>query len=105
MLKRIRLLFDYGCYPVWLYDENGNLINTLLPEELRSDLDLDKKFDDLQARYEALFINDGREFSYVGFPNNAERGRFIRDWEDAVKELRQKLHGQYIITIDDLHLP
>ena len=63
MVKRIRILLDYGCYPVWLYDENDDVIDTLLPEELRSDIDLDKKFDDLQARYEALFINDAHEFS------------------------------------------
>ncbi len=58
MVKRIRLMLDYGCYPVWLYDENDNLIDTLLPEELRNDHALDTMFDDLQARYENLFINN-----------------------------------------------
>ena len=54
MLRRIRLLLDYSCYPVWLYDENGDVIDTLLPEKLRDDIELDSKFDDLQARYDAL---------------------------------------------------
>ena len=45
MVKKIRLILDYGCYPVWLYDENGNIVDTLLPDELRSDRELDSKFD------------------------------------------------------------
>ena len=95
MVKRIRLLLDYGCYPVWLYDENNDIIDTLLPEELRSDVELDKKFDDLQARYEALFINKTHEFSYVGFQTKGERKAFWRDWDAASAELRKKICGKY----------
>ena len=100
MVKRIRLLLDYGCYPVWLYDENNDVIDTLLPEELRSDVELDKKFDDLQARYEALFINDTHEFSYVGFKTEEDRDIFFRDWELVTAELKEKLQGKYPISDD-----
>ena len=37
------------------YEIDRNIIDTLLPKELRSDVELDSKFDDLQARYDALF--------------------------------------------------
>lgn len=67
MTKKIRLLLEYGCYPVWLYDENGDVIDILLPKELRDDAELDAKLDNLQARYNALFINNAHEFMYVGF--------------------------------------
>ncbi len=93
-------MLDYGCYPVWLYDENDDVIDTLLPEELRSDIELDKKFDDLQARYEALFINDVHEFSYIGFKNDADRELFLRDWALTTAELKEKLQGKYLITDD-----
>ena len=52
MLKKIRLLFDYGCYPVWLYDENNDVIDTLLPEELRSDIEASRV--NLSVRNSAL---------------------------------------------------
>lgn len=100
MVKRIRLLLDYGCYPVWLYDENNDVIDTLLPEELRSDVELDRKFDDLQARYEALFNNDAHEFSYIGFKTDADREIFFRDWELAAAELKERLQGKYPISDD-----
>ena len=100
MLKRIRLLLDYGCYPVWLYDENGDIIDTLLPEELRDDIELDSKFDDLQARYDALFIDNAHEFSFIGFKCAEDRERFCSDWEKTVNELVAKLNGKYPIQND-----
>lgn len=100
MLKKIRLLFDYGCYPVWLYDENNDVIDTLLPEELRSDIELDSRFDDLQARYDALFIDNSCEFSFIGFKSEPEREKFCSDWKDTVNELIMKLNGKYPIQND-----
>ncbi len=101
MLKKIRLMLDYGCYPVWLYDENEDIIDTLLPEELRSDTKLDSQFDDLQNRYEKLFINNAHEFSFVGFKSEKEKQAFLNDWKHAVNELVTKTNGKYEI-VDDI---
>ncbi len=100
MLKRIRFLFEYGAYPVWLYDEEDGVIDTSLPKMLASDVELDNKLYALQDRYNALFIDNEHEFSYVGFKSKAEWAQFIRDWQAVAKELRQKLRGQYPITDD-----
>ena len=37
MLKRIRLLLDYSCYPVWLYDENNEIVDNDNPPEWNDD--------------------------------------------------------------------
>jgi hypothetical protein len=100
MIKKIRLMLEYHCYPVWLYDENDDVIDTLLPEELRSDFELDAKFDDLQARYDALFIDNSHEFSYVGFKNDDERNKYMEDWKTTVNELKAKTNGKYSIVDD-----
>ena len=102
MIKKLRLMLEYGCYPVWLYDEEGFVVDTLLPEELRNDRELDAKFDDLQARYEALFINDEHVFDYIGFKTEAEKAVFLADWQEAVKELTEKTKGKYEI-VDDIN--
>ncbi len=98
MFKRIRLMLDYGCYPVWLYDEEGGIIDTLLPEELRSNTELDSRFDDLQERYEALFINNEKEFAFKGFSSPEERSKFLLDWQTAVEELVAAVDGKYPIS-------
>jgi hypothetical protein len=102
MIKKIRLILEYHCYPVWLYDENDDVIDTLLPDELRSDFELDAKFDDLQERYDALFIDNSHEFSYVGFKNDDERNKYMEDWKTAINELKTKINGKYSIIVDDI---
>lgn len=44
-MKEIRLFLDYKCYPIWIYDENGSLINNDLSEEIKNenDFEFDKK--------------------------------------------------------------
>ena len=101
MIKTLRIMLEYRCYPVWLYDEEGNIVDTLLPEDLRSDIELDSKFDDLQARYDALFINNAHEFDYIGFKTEEDKRAFLKDWECAVSELRRKVQGRYEI-IDEI---
>ena len=103
MVTKLRLMLDYHCYPVWLYDESGSIIDTLLPEELRSDTELDAKFDNLQERFDALFIDNEHEFSFKGFQTEEEKQRFLRDWQSAVSDLRSKVAGRYEI-VDDISL-
>ena len=98
---KIRLLLDYPCYPVWLYDDDGGVIDTCLPDELSNDTELDARFTDLQKRYNALFINNKKEFSYIGFQRSDEEKAFYADMLDAIRELKEKLGGRYEI-IDDI---
>ena len=102
-LSKLRVLLEYHSYPVWLYDEEGDVIDTLLPEELRGDHELDQKFDDLQERYDALFIDTAHEFSFIGFGTDAEEKGFLRNMDAAVSELASKVNGRYPI-INDTHL-
>lgn len=100
MIVKLRLLLEYHCYPVWLYDEDGDVVDTLLPEELRTDLALDKKFDDIQDRYDALFIDTPKEFAYVGFKNEEDKSKFIVDLQETIDELICKCNGRYLIQND-----
>ncbi len=101
MVKTLRIMLEYRCYPVWLYDEDGHIVDTLLPEELRDDSELDSKFDDLQARYDALFVDNAHEFDFVGFKNESDKEAFLRDWQIAIMDLRKKTQGRYVI-IDEI---
>lgn len=103
MIKKIRVMLEYHCYPVWLYDEDGDIVDTLLPEELRDDKALDQRFDDLQSRYDALFIDNAHDFTYVGFTTDEQKQCFLADWDEAVAELEKKLNGKYPI-VDDIGL-
>ena len=101
MIVKLRLMPEYGCYPVWLYDEHNWIVDTRLPDELSGDAELDAGFNEIADRYEALFINNEREFSYVGFSSEAEKERFLRDWKALVEEITRKTGGRYEI-VDDI---
>lgn len=36
-MKKIRILLDYRCCPIWVFDEKGELMRNDLPDELRND--------------------------------------------------------------------
>ena len=102
-VKYIRLLLEYGAYPVWLYDYEGGVIDTLLPEELRDNDELNLMFDDIQDRYNALFIANEHEFSYKGFASLEQKEQFLNDLNIARDKFVSACEGKYDI-INDLVL-
>lgn len=102
-IKYIRLLLEWGTYPVWLYDDEGGVIDTVLPEELQGNAELEAIFDDLQDRYNALFIADEHEFSYKGFASQEEKELFLKDLNIARDKFISACEGKYDI-INDLVL-
>lgn len=93
--KKIRLNSEYGCYPVWLYNENDGLIDTLLPYEIRDNNELDIAFNNLQKKFESLFVNDSKEFYYKGFLSKADEEQFLNDWNLATKMLADAVNDKY----------
>lgn len=98
MITEIKVILEYKCYPVWLYDENGEVIDTLLPDELRSDFEIDSLFDNIQSKYDALFIDNDKEFRYIGFENENDKHLFLSECKNAIEKLTAKCQGKYKIT-------
>ena len=96
-MKTIKIKFEYGCFPVWVYGENGELIENDLPPYLVGDCDIDPKFVRIQEIYDSLYLDDGKEFKYIGFKNNEERELFFKEMHLAINLLQDKLNDEYII--------
>ena len=47
-MKVIKIKFEYGCFPVWIYGEDNELIENDLPPYLIGDSDIDPKFVNIQ---------------------------------------------------------
>ncbi|WP_322436452.1 hypothetical protein [Lactiplantibacillus plantarum] len=96
-VKKIRIMLEYGCYPIWLYDEKGNLISNDLPQVLRKDATLNKKLLVLQKQYDSLFTNNQHDFSYNGFATAADEQQFLRAFMVIHKDLKRRLGGKYAV--------
>ena len=40
-MNTLEYSLEYHCYPIWNYDESGELVDNDLPDELRDDEELD----------------------------------------------------------------
>lgn len=96
-MKVIKIKFEYGCFPVWIYGENDELIENDLPPYLIGDNDIDSKFVCIQQIYDGLYLDDGKEFRYIGFKDSDKRETFLKDLFLAIDFLENKLNDEYII--------
>jgi len=105
--KRLKLMFDYGAWCLWLYDEYYSLINNVeicddgtfcgdIPEELlKGQTELIKMVNKLETDYMALFINNEIEFSYKGFDDRRHAEGFVKLLNDVWNRLNKVLGGKY----------
>ena len=96
MKKKLRFMFDYGTYPLWWFDGIDPIPECTIPDDCRAK-DL---VTELMEEYDALFINNKREFSYVGFQSKDDEAAFIRKIDEAIRLLKQQYGKEYEI-IDD----
>lgn len=96
-MKKIKIYFDYQCFPIWIYDNNGELIGNDLPKELIDDKQVEDAFVNIQSIYDSLFTDNTIEFKYIGFSSETEREEYLKIVDDAVNLLKIKLGDLYII--------
>ena len=96
-MKTIKIALEYTCFPVWLYDENDGVIDTDMPPELADDNELRARFSDLQKRFDSTYVDNEKEFAYVGFPSENEKDCFFQDLENAASELEAKCSSEYTV--------
>ena len=95
MRKEIRLMFDYQCYPIWIYDENGKFIDNDLVEEIEKDENMVARLEELQDVFDSLYLNNKEAFKYIGFTSDDERKKFIENVLQVYNELCTLLTEKY----------
>ena len=100
MVKKIRLLLEYNTYPIWLYNEDDEVIDNDNPPEWDEDQQLTDLFMAVSDLYDTFFIDNNREFTFVGCPDIETREKLISLVESAVSYLMDKNKGKYTIQND-----
>ena len=98
-MRKIRILMEYKCYPVWLYDDKGSIEDTMLPPELSGDRELDEKLLSLQRRFDATYVDTPTEFYGRGFATPEDEAAFWSDLRAAVAELAEKCPEGYWLEL------
>lgn len=100
MIKSIRITLEYNTYCLWLYDENGEIVDNDNPPEWKDDSELTDAFMAVSDLYDTFFIDTKTEFRYVGCPDEETRLRLRSLINNAIQILEQKNQGRYIIRND-----
>ena len=96
-MKVIKIKLEYGCFPVWIYSENNELIENDLPAGLIGDIEIEAILVHIQEIFDSLYLNDTKEFRYIGFRDQEQRELFEEELSTAINLLKSKLNGEYII--------
>ncbi|MBP3837168.1 MAG: hypothetical protein J6E31_08750 [Pyramidobacter sp.] len=100
-MKEIRVFFDYGCLPVWHYNTEDSLGVPELPEKRKHAEELQNIFEEIEERYEALFINTPQEFTYRGFQSEKARQEFHKLYKRGIELLKKDYGADYKLEYDD----
>lgn len=96
-MRKIRVLLEYRCYPIWIYNEKGEIVLNDLPDELKNEIDIQNLLKDIQDTYDSLFIDNKVEFSYKGFNSEVEEKEFMRKVTKVVQLIESKVGNVYKI--------
>lgn len=97
MKKEIRLMFDYQCYPIWIYDEKGEFIDNNLIEQIENDDNMVAMLEKLQDMFDSLYLSNKEEFRYIGFASNDDRKEFEENVIQVYNKLCALLSEEYIV--------
>ena len=98
-MKTVRIQLEYGCYPVWVYGEDGLVEDTALPPELSDDHELDMRLRSIQERFDATYVDTPTEFRNRGFATPEEEAAFWSDLRSAAAELAEKCPEGYSLEL------
>ena len=88
---------EYGCFPVWVYDENNELIDNDLPDTIKNNPQIRSLCTEIQNIYDSLYINNDTEFTYQGFNSEEERKEFSEKLTQLKGLLRETAGEEYEI--------
>ena len=103
MIKKIRLMLEYDTYCIWLYNENDEIIDNDNPPEWNDDAELTEAFMAISDLYDTFFVDNEKEFKYIGCPDKETKARLQQLIDNAVALLEKKNAGKYIIQ-NDIHI-
>lgn len=91
------MLLEYRCYPLWVYNEKGEIVLNDLPDELKAEVNIQNLLEEIQDIYDSLFIDNKVEFRYKGFDNEEEENEFRGKLVKMVQLIEAKMGNFYKI--------
>lgn len=82
---------------MWIYNSYGEIIANDLAPELKEYPAIDQLLEDIQAKFDSLYLDTPIEFAYIGFANESEKQHFDHLVQTAVEQIVRVLKEKYEI--------
>jgi hypothetical protein len=103
-MKTVKIRLEYKCFPIWIYDEQGSLLDNDMPEEIKQNRDLEEALEILQEEFDSLYIDNGIEFGYKGFQDYQTKQQFTKIIQSIDEQVNKELNdNDNIINLVDLN--
>ncbi|ACV28630.1 Uncharacterised protein [Anaerococcus prevotii] len=103
-MKTISVGLEWGSYSLQELDSKGFIVDDIGAEELGLDREFCEKIQKLQDLYDNLFLNNEKEFSYLG-KEKPEEVKKIKDiYSDIFDELLDKLNDKFNFRVLELDI-
>lgn len=96
-MKKIKIVLEYKCYPMWIYNEDNEFIDNDLVEELKDDSEVDSILMNIQETYDKLYEDNELNFEYEGFKDENEKKKFTLEIQSAIDLIKLKVADKYTI--------
>lgn len=96
-MKKIKLYLEYQCYPMWIYDEDGELVDNNIASELMNEPLIFKSLDEIQETYDNLFEDNEVKFEFKGFAHEQDREHFLCLVSETFNSIKSKLNNNYSV--------
>jgi len=96
-MNKIKLMADYHCHPLWIYDDTDDLLDNGVPEEISLSSELRSALDRWSHLYDQT-MNFDDPYMSPGFASPAEEDAFEIEGRRLWKELQSELGGEYKVV-------
>jgi hypothetical protein len=96
-MNTLRISLEYNCYPVWIIDSGGDVIDNDPPNDIRNIRELDDLFLKIQEMFDSCFVDTPKEFTPQGFKFEEEKASFLELVDSADTWLRKEAEGKYFV--------
>lgn len=96
-MQEICIKPEYQCYAIWVYNENGELIDNKIPEELKNNGVICDLLEDIQNEFDGLYRNSSTDFTYQGFESILQKQKFIQKVEKVCDLINKEVGNKYIV--------
>ena len=99
-MKTLRFMLEYECYPIWIYDEMGEMLQNELPDEFKNDKRLVSLLDEIHEEFDNLYENTNTCFQYNGFVTEFAKNVFFEKVNQAIDLIKDNAKNFYAVQVD-----